>query len=719
MSDTLSPRAQMLLRALPGAVLLVFATVGGIWAMANHNTEYSSLDNRDLAEFEYPTKSGILDKSWMDSFDSFVDDRLPGRDTWLETHAATVTRALHNPFLNDVYVGAASGHLLEKPLNQPYRDTLPEEAQGLADAASDAGSELLWVYAPKREEAFADELPQAWNNPFVERRADIVAALGSTGAPVLDLTEELSEPAARDDYFYRTDHHWAPPGAQLATERIVEQLAAQGVKLGQDDRNYSAVVGPEGFVGSIGRKVTLGATDAEPFVYDAPDDGWRARVCNTDGCLQPTLDTAIANDADTYANRYEAFLGGDRGLTHIYNPDPAATGTVMLVKDSYGNAVATYLAERVKNLYVIDERHYDGEPLGQLMVEKSADAVVVLHNQVSLLSQAFASDVWLDAAIGQGELAHPIDAASAEVAAYADAQVVSEQGLVLSRKADQPLDDSLGADARALSEAIADTATPMAWFYVPRKEEAYADLLTADFGNPLEKKRATVLAYLDVGDPLVDLTSVFANPDFRDRYYYRTDHHPTWEGATVISDALVLELESMGVRVGPPVIATEVAGASLPFFGSQMGGLPDGVVIPGDDLEWREPAGGWNSRLCDADECETAPIFSSWLDDPRWDANRYKAFLGQGFDTVHLHNDSPGATGTVVMLKDSFSHLAAIQLAERVEDLYLVDERGTDAQTVPDLVEQVGADAVLVVHNQESLLSSAFDREKWRGAQVD
>jgi len=716
MTEPTSHRRQAFLRLLPGVVLVACAAIGGAWALAHHKTEFSSLDNRELAEFQFPTVSGVLDKSWMDSFDSYVDDRLPARDGWLEFHAATVTRALQDPVLNEVYVGANSGHLLEKPLHQPARDTLDEEAEALATAASDADAELLWVYAPRREEVFADELPAAWDNPYLARKDTIVEALASTGDPVLDVSEEVSAPQVRDSNFFLTDHHWTAAGAQTATAAIVEQLAAQGVELGTDDREYHAANAQYEFVGSVGREVTLGAASAEPFVYEVPDGGWRARICTPSGCDLATFDEAQANDSNPYANRYGAFIGGDRGLTHIYNSDPAASGSVVLVKDSYGNAVATYLAERVKDLYVVDERHYTGDPLGQLFAQTGADAVVVLHNQVSLLSQAFASDVWLNAPVGDWQPPHPVDATVAQVATYPQSQVIDAAGTILSDNADQPLDSSLGEDAQALSDAMKAVDVPLAWFYVPRKEESFADKLTASFGNPLDDKRQEVLGYLDVGDPLIDLTPVMSDPSSRDSYYFHTDHHPTWEGAKVVTDAIVDQLAAQGTKIGPAPAWGDVKSVTLPFFGSQITQVPDGVAIPGDSIEWREPLGGWQARLCNEQSCDGSTIFSSWFEDPQWDVNRYKGFLGQGFDPVHFHNDAAHAQGTLVLLKDSFSHLVAMQLAEQVSDLYLVDERGWEGGPLAAYVQDVNADAVVVAHNQASLLSAAFNRTVWSDA---
>jgi len=134
-----------------------------------------------------------------------------------------------------------------------------------------------------------------------------------------------------------------------------------------------------------------------------------------------------------------------------------------------------------------------------------------------------------------------------------------------------------------------------------------------------------------------------------------------------------------------------------------------------EPMRYLEPDGGFRAFMCD-EACDEPGLKQQWLSNPDPLANRYYAFLGGGFRTMHLHNDSPNAHGTVVMLKDSYSHPVALMLAERVTDLYLVDERGYDGAPFGQFVREVDADAVVVLHNQVTLLSKAFERDVWREA---
>src|SRR5690606_19484569 len=148
-----------------------------------------------------------------------------------------------------------------------------------------------------------------------------------------------------------------------------------------------------------GRKVTKGATKRpDDFAIPEPPT-WRARGCRDGACHDPLWVVDKATNPDTYANRYLAFTGRDHGYQRIENHDPAAHGTIMLVKDSFGDALTTYLAERVSTLITIDERHYTGPDLREVVAAQKPDLVIVLHNQVSVLGNLeFDSTAWVDMA---------------------------------------------------------------------------------------------------------------------------------------------------------------------------------------------------------------------------------------------------------------------------------------------------------------------------------
>jgi hypothetical protein len=326
-----------------------------------------------------------------------MDDHVAARSHWLEAHGVLASRGLAMPVVNNVLVDDERGVQLERVKQLTVPPDLPAHARRLGRDVTAAGVPILWVYVPRKEEVFADRLPSGWPRTLVATRPTLVGAM-TQGGPVLDLTPVLSDPQRRFDYYWRTDHHWTPTGALAAVEAISARAVGLGVTIPPDTRDYTTVTFPD-FYGSTARKVTAGATRSpDRFSIPVPPR-WRARLCTRDSCTAPTFLRRRAKDPDRYANRYVAFMGGDVGLQQTRNEDPQARGTILMIKDSFGNALATYLAERVSRLVTVDERHYDGVELRDLVRQVNPDLVVVVHNQVSVLGNVrFDSRVWVDVA---------------------------------------------------------------------------------------------------------------------------------------------------------------------------------------------------------------------------------------------------------------------------------------------------------------------------------
>lgn len=702
-----SDRFQSLLRLVPGVALVAATAAAGAYALWFHETRISVVDGRLAAEFERPASETLRDSSWMDSVDTYMDERIPGRDSLLAAHAAVAARALGDPVLSGIYLDGPDNQLLERPPALEVRATLGDEAAALADAVGPA--KVLWVYAPRKEEVLAQYLPAAWTNPYPTVHDEVVAAYAGNG-DVLDLTDLMADRGAAG--YFRTDHHWNPGSAKAVADSIAERLQADGVPIGTDDREYGDVTGELPFYGSTGRVVTLGATRPDSVVVPVPEGGFRATMCVDTECGLPTFDAAWLDKGSLYGNRYRAFLGGDEGMRVITNDSPGASGRLIVLADSFGNAVVPYLSERVAQLIVIDERHYEGVPLNALAEQFQPDAVVVLHNPLTLLTPSFRPDVWTTEAA-----AAPVDGEEQtyDTAVYEDVAVVTEQGLMLHRNRDQPLEPSLRGDARALGAALDEVGIPQVWLYAPRKEEAYPELVPEEYGNPVADKRERVLSYLEAGHEVIDLTPQLSVPELRDTYYYRTDHHWTPAAAAVAVEEIVEGLAEQGLELPHDSRVWRRVDGPLPFSGSDALSLPAGAPRVAEPMWYLEPDGGFRAIMC-AEACDQPGLKQEWLTNPDPDANRYYAFLGGGFRTMHLHNDSPHARGTVVMLKDSYSHPVALMLAERVTDLYLVDERGFEGEAFGDYLREVDADGVVVLHNQVTLLSQAFNSEVWRNA---
>src|SRR4029078_5910177 len=96
----------------------------------------------------------------------------------------------------------------------------------------------------------------------------------AAGGRVLARSPTLSDPARRDGYYWRTDHHWTPAGALAGLDAISAKARSMGVDIPADARTYVTRTYPD-FYGSTGRRVTAVATQSpDRFVIAQPPTLW-------------------------------------------------------------------------------------------------------------------------------------------------------------------------------------------------------------------------------------------------------------------------------------------------------------------------------------------------------------------------------------------------------------------------------------------------------------
>ena len=96
----------------------------------------------------------------------------------------------------------------------------------------------------------------------------------------------------------------------------------------------------------------------------------------------------VYTKADKYdaGNKYLTFIAGDQPLIEIHNPKIKDGSSIVVVKESYGNAFVPFLVDSYEYVYVIDYRAWSGS-LADFVVENGIDEVLFL-NVVSNTSTA-------------------------------------------------------------------------------------------------------------------------------------------------------------------------------------------------------------------------------------------------------------------------------------------------------------------------------------------
>ena len=77
--------------------------------------------------------------------------------------------------------------------------------------------------------------------------------------------------------------------------------------------------------------------------------------------------------------KYNCFIAGDNPLSEIHNPSISDGSSIVVVKESYGNAFIPFLVDSYEYVYVIDYRYWDGS-IAEFAEKNGIDDVIFLNN---------------------------------------------------------------------------------------------------------------------------------------------------------------------------------------------------------------------------------------------------------------------------------------------------------------------------------------------------
>ena len=198
----------------------------------------------------------------------------------------------------------------------------------------------------------------------------------------VDIFDTMLRHSVDGEYLYfRTDHHWTALGAYYA---YCDFMTAQGKTPADLATDFTEYVF-EGFTGSFVRETNNAAMKANPdtvYAY-APKSTNELTIHWKDGAVTPytiITDVSAWGASSKYAS---GFIGGDNPLSVIENPNITDGSSIVLVKESYGNCFAPFLAESYQYVYIVDFRYYNDTQSGTLMDlvrEKGIDDVLFLNS---------------------------------------------------------------------------------------------------------------------------------------------------------------------------------------------------------------------------------------------------------------------------------------------------------------------------------------------------
>ena len=247
----------------------------------------------------------------------------------------------------------SGGFLLETPVTQ-VTGTALTALDTVEEIATTLGVPTHLLLIPTSAEALPHRLPALYE---AGSQSEVIASIYEEVQAVQPMDSGLLAAADPDARYYRTDHHLTAEGAWTVYTAL---CSAWGLEPMPAPR--TAV---EGFRGSYYARIPDPRIAAEVFTADIPE----GLTLTVDGGERPFITETAGR------NKYAALIG--ETYAHACITGGRGQEALLVISDSYANAIVPLLAQHFSRVDMIDPRYY-AAVLADTAREASSDRVLAL-----------------------------------------------------------------------------------------------------------------------------------------------------------------------------------------------------------------------------------------------------------------------------------------------------------------------------------------------------
>ena len=309
-----------------------------------------SAEKKQLAELPALTlEDGTPNLSYLAQWGDWFEDHYAFRNQLVDADARLKAATLGESAVSNVVVGS-EGWLYYSGSLADYQRTAPMSDRAIFNAAHNLalaqeyvegyGSGFVVAIAPNKASLYPEHMPyyeRAGEGPSNAER--LATACSEMGVNYVDLFEVLG--ASDETLYLATDTHWSDEGARLAYNALTDALEHT------HDDFIDATVGEKAVVGDLAEMVT--PLSAQP--ESQPD-------------YAQTFGYAISNNAVNVEDTTIETRSTTRG----------ATGSLVMYRDSFGNALLPFMASAYKQAFFSKLIPYN---LMAIVEHKASDVVIL------------------------------------------------------------------------------------------------------------------------------------------------------------------------------------------------------------------------------------------------------------------------------------------------------------------------------------------------------
>ncbi len=329
-------------------MFVAFIGIFGILFFVLPKNDFSPKEKRYLQSFPQISTKNIFDGTFETEFENYINDHMVMRDAFMGINSYSNLALLKNG--SDGVYYSSDGYLINKPVKDSRLDL---NLSVIADFKEKTKIDTSVMIVPS-----TGYIAKNYPYGFTEKYNDdeyfkrIGEFCKNNNLKMIDLRPSFKEEFAKNQIYYRTDHHWTTYGAFLAYNQLCRQWNITPAK--SDDFKIERY---KNFYGTT--------YNTSGFWLTKPDtiEIWK----NTHN--KSTCEIKVDDKTEKYSSmyfydnlkgedKYEVFLDGNHPITTVKNPKNKNGERLLVIKDSFSHCLTPFLSENFQEVTLVDMRYY-------------------------------------------------------------------------------------------------------------------------------------------------------------------------------------------------------------------------------------------------------------------------------------------------------------------------------------------------------------------------
>ncbi|GAB6927487.1 hypothetical protein JCM10914A_14700 [Paenibacillus sp. JCM 10914] len=362
----------------------------------------SEFENRKLEQRPVLNKYDLISGEYFKSYETYFSDQLFTRDLLIKAYTK-LQLSMNKTIINSTVV-AEDNWLMDIPTTSFKKSTFVKSIQQMNDLASystDNNISINLVLAPHKKNILENIYPKFIQKNVGSRSRDHFAKNIDSKVNYIDLAQHFQDTFTHEqlkEMYFRTDHHWNLRGAFNSYKYILTQLGDEIVKeeLNRPILDYEVrCSNSANFLGSYNRKL-FGLKDYnyEYLCGYFPNDQshlQKFKAINSRGAEFNNINEVFGRSLDKAELSYAGITSSDFAEIKFHYSNISSIN-MLILKDSYANAIVPFLAQHFSSTSVIDLRHYHEMNVYKYIEENNINAILILYNDTNLSGELYSFD---------------------------------------------------------------------------------------------------------------------------------------------------------------------------------------------------------------------------------------------------------------------------------------------------------------------------------------